>query len=45
VSTQRSVSEAVKGLTVVVWLAGGRNGFGQGGARIAGGVVTEMKRS
>ena len=37
--------EAVKGLTVGVWFAGGWNGFGQGGARIADGVVTEIKRS
>jgi hypothetical protein len=43
--TPGSGPEAVKGLTVGVWLVGGRNGFGQGGARIAGGVVTEMKRS
>ena len=27
--TPGSVSEAVKGLTVGVWLVGGRNGFGQ----------------
>ena len=43
--TPGSGPEAVKGLTVGVWLVGDWSGFGQGGARSADGVVTEIKRS